>query len=264
MHQAHVLAVLDGAADHTAHHDPAHIVIVVQGVDQHLKRSVHIHVRSGDAFDDGAEQRFQVVAFVIHGQLGNALLGGGIDHREIQLVVVGVQFDEQVQDFVHHFFHPLIRTVDFVDDHHRFQMMFQGFPQYVFGLGHGAFISVYQQQYAVHHVQHPFHFAAEVSMARSVQDVDLAAIVHNGSILGQDGDPTFSFLIVGVHDPFLHLLVGPEYTALLQHGIHQGSLTVVDVSDDGNVTQIISNHKSPIPSYFQINQEDACLEASSK
>ena len=142
--------------------------------------------------------------------------------------------------------------------------MFQCFPQHVFGLGHGAFISVYQQQNAVHHVQHPFHFAAEIGVARSIQDVDFAAIMHNGSVLGQDGDSTFSFLIVGVHDPFLHLLVGTEYTALFQHGVHQGSLTVVDVSDDGNVTQIVSNHKSPIPSYFQINQEDACQEASSK
>ena len=81
--------------------------------------------------------------------------------------------------------------------------------------------------------------------------------IMNGRVFGQDGDATFSFLIVGVHDPFLYLLVGTEYTALLQHSVYQGGLAVVDVSDDGNVTQIISNHKSPIPSYFQINQEDA-------
>jgi hypothetical protein len=43
-------------------------------------------------------------------------------------------------------------------------------------------------------------------------------------------------VIHGVHEPFLDLLVGPEKTALAEHGIHKGRLTVVDVGDNGNVS----------------------------
>ena len=40
---------------------------------------------------------------------------------------------------------------------------------------------------------------------------------------------------LGVHDPFLHLLGGAERAALLQHGVNQRGLAVVNVGDDGDV-----------------------------
>ena len=93
-------------------------------------------------------------------------------------------------------------------------------------------------------------------MARSIQDIDLGPLVHDGSVLCQDCDSAFPFLIIGVHDPFLYLFVGTEDMALFQHGIDKGSLAMVDVGNDSNVTQIVSNHKSLSP--LEINQEDAC------
>ena len=85
-------------------------------------------------------------------------------------------------------------------------------------------------------------------MARRIQDIDLGAFMHDGRVLGKDRNAAFTFLIIGVHDTFLHLFIGTENMALFQHGIDQSRLTMVNVSDDGNVTQIISNHKSLIPS----------------
>ena len=236
MHQADVLTVFDGTSDNTANHDTAYIIIVVQGIDQHLQGSFRIHIGSRNIFDNGAEQRFQVGAFIVHSQFGNALFGRSVHYGEVQLIITGVQFNEQIQNFIHHFFHSLVRTVNLVDDHHGFQMVFQSFPQHVFGLGHRTFVGVYQQQYAVNHVQYPFYFAAEISMARSIQDIDFGAVMHDSGVFGQDGNPTFSFLIVGVHDSFLYPFVGTEYTALFQHSIYQGSLAMVNVSNDGDVT----------------------------
>ena len=55
-------------------------------------------------------------------------------------------------------------------------------------------------------------------------------------VLGQDRDPPLPLQRVGVHDPLLHLLVGPEGPGLPEHLIHQGGLAVIDVGDDGQVT----------------------------
>ena len=129
--------------------------------------------------------------------------------------------------------------------------MFQRFPQYILGLWHRSFIGIHQQQHAVHHVQNPFYFAAKVSVPWCIQNVDLATIVNYGSIFCQDSNATFPFLIIGVHDTFLHHLIGTENPALFQHGVDQRGLTMVYVGNDGNITQIISNHISLFPSYYR-------------
>ena len=51
-------------------------------------------------------------------------------------------------------------------------------------------------------------------MARGVDDVDLGTLIHNGSVLGQNGDTTLTLDIVGVHDTLSNFLIFTEYTAL--------------------------------------------------
>jgi len=53
--------------------------------------------------------------------------------------------------------------------------------------------------------------------------------------------PYLSLLIIAVHDPnpsLVYLRLVPKYVALLEHGVHEGCLTVVDVGDHGNVTDV--------------------------
>ena len=69
-----------------------------------------------------------------------------------------------------------------------------------------------------------------------IHDVDLDALPADGRVLGQDRDPPLPLERVGVHDPLLHLLVGAERAGLPEHLIHQGGLAVVDVGDDGQIT----------------------------
>jgi len=91
---------------------------------------------------------------------------------------------------------------------------------------------------ALDHRQRPFHFAAEVGVTGSIHNVDFDLAVMDGGVFGQDGDAALPFEIKGVHDALHHLLVGAEDAALVQHGIDQGGLAVVDVGDDADVANI--------------------------
>jgi hypothetical protein len=101
-----------------------------------------------------------------------------------------------------------------------------------------TFDSIDQHEHSIGHVEHALHFPSKISVARGVDDVDLVARVPDGSIFGKDGDATLTLQIVGVHDSFCHCLVGAEDLGLLQHGIHEGGLAVIDVGDDGDVADV--------------------------
>jgi len=240
-------ALFSGAPGETANGYLAQVIVRFQCGHHNLQAAVGIHVRAGAVFQDGIKEGSQVLAFIVHMELGNAVSGGAVNQWEIQLVVICFQFDEEVQNFAFHVGNTLVRTVDFVDDNDRFQLMFQCLSQHVLGLGHRAFVSVYQEQYAVHHVQDTFHFAAEVSMPWGVDNVDFDTVVHDRGVLCQNGNASFPFQRVGVHDTFCHLLVVPENMTLFQHGIDKSRLAMVDMGDNGNVADIFSFHSFFFP-----------------
>ena len=101
--------------------------------------------------------------------------------------------------------------------------------------GHGALERVNEQQGAVGHLEHALDLAAEVGVARGVDDVDLDVLVLDGDVLGQNGDATLALLVVGVKDALLDLLVCAEGVRGAQELVHKRGLAVVDVGDDGDV-----------------------------
>ena len=74
-------------------------------------------------------------------------------------------------------------------------------------------------------------------MTRRVHDVDLGVAVLDGGVLGQNGDAALPLQVVGVHDALHRLLILAVYAALLEHLIHQRCLAVVNVGDNGYVSQ---------------------------
>ena len=58
------------------------------------------------------------------------------------------------------------------------------------------------------------------------------------------GDTALTLDIAAVHDALSHDLIVAERAALTQHCVHQGGFAVVNVSDNGNVAQIVTNHKN--------------------
>jgi len=161
---------------------------------------------------------------------------------EVELVVGGAHGGEQVEGLVQHLVRIGVSAVDLVQHHDGAQAELQRLAEHELGLGHDPFLGVDEQQAAVHHAEDPLHLAAEVGVAGSVDDVDarlasLAVPEHRGA-LGQDGDAAFALLVVGVHGAFDRRLVGAEHTRLGEELVDQRSLAVVDVGDDGDVSEV--------------------------
>jgi len=127
-------------------------------------------------------------------------------------------------------------AVDLVDHDDRLQAQRERLLGHETRLRHRPLDRIDQQQNAVDHAQHPFHLAAEVRVSRRIDDVDVHALVIDRQILGQDRDAAFLFQVVRIHDPLYDVLVGREGACLLQQLIHKRGLAVVDVGDDGDVT----------------------------
>src|SRR5262245_43102517 len=78
-------------------------------------------------------------------------------------------------------------------------------------------------------------------MSWRIDNVNPVIAMLHGCDLGCNGDPAFTLLITAVHNQFLthlSLMVGKNL-GLLQQPIHQGSLTVVDMGNNGNVADLI-------------------------
>ena len=80
-------------------------------------------------------------------------------------------------------------------------------------------------------------------MAGCVDNIDFRAVVHDGGIFGQNGDPAFAFKIIRVHNAFGNAFILTENVALTQHRVDQCSFAVVNVSDDRDITYILPLHK---------------------
>ena len=79
-------------------------------------------------------------------------------------------------------------------------------------------------------------------MARRIDDVDLDVVVHDCRVLGQDRDTALTLDIAGVHDTLCNLLIGTENVTLLEHCIDQRRLTMVDVGNNRNISQLVIGH----------------------
>ena len=189
----------------------------------------------GNRLHDGVEQRTQIFtsAFDVSGR--RARLGVGVEHGKIELIFFGVEIDEQVVDFVQHFLRARVGAVDLIDDDDRRELGFERLAQHVAGLRQRAFTGVHQQHDAIHHLQSAFDFAAEIAVAGRVDDVDLYVVIEDGRVLGEDGNAALALQFVRIHHPFDVVLVGAKGAALLQHGIDQRGLAVVNVGDDGDI-----------------------------
>jgi hypothetical protein len=79
----------DAAGQHAADE----IVAVEQG-GEHLERAVGIGVRFRDVLDDRLEQRIEIAFADILGEAGKAAAPAGVERREIELLVIGVEAQE--------------------------------------------------------------------------------------------------------------------------------------------------------------------------
>ncbi len=192
--------------------------------------------------ENGVEQRPQIGRGMLPVQRGGAGAAGREHDGAVQLLVGGVQLEQQLQRFVHNLGAARVRAIHLVDHDNDRQIQLQRLFEHEAGLRHGAFKGIDQQQHAVDHLQHALDLAGKVGVAGGVDDVDLNALVVDGSVLGQYGDAALALQIIGVHHALGHLLIFAENAALLEHFVHQRGLAMIDVRDDGYISEIFSFH----------------------
>ncbi len=230
-----LLVGLDATTGDTADTDNAHVGVVVQLGDLHLERAFGVSFRGFHVVDDGLKQRLHVLGLdvLIHG--GPTVQCRGVNHFEVQLFVSRAQVVEQVKYLIHYPVRTSTRTVNLVDDHDRLQTLSECFLGHETGLRHRAVNGVNQQQHGVNHGQYTLNFTTEVGVTRGINDVDAVVIPADRSVLGENGDATFPFQIIGVHDPFLAFRGAVQGTGLLQQFVHQRRFAVVNVRNNRNI-----------------------------
>ncbi|CAH0223065.1 hypothetical protein SRABI128_02247 [Microbacterium sp. Bi128] len=143
------------------------------------------------------------------------------------------------------FFDPRVGAVGLVDQEDHRQVRGEGLTQHEAGLGQRALRGVDEEDDAVDHGQAALHLATEVGVAGGVDDVDgngfavggRSVVGHRG-VLRQDGDALFAFQVTGVHDAVFEVVVLGKGVGLLEHGVDQRGLAVVNVGHDRDVAQV--------------------------
>ena len=188
---------------------------------------------------DQLEQRLHAVAVrAVETRRHPALLGRAVEDRKIELLVGRIERGEQVEHLVHDLGRARVRPVDLVDHHDGLEAHLQRLGHDELGLRQRPFGRIDQHQRAVHHVEDALDLAAEVGVARRVDDVDAVSLPQDRGRLGEDRDAALALQVVGIHRPLDLALVIPVGAGLLQQAVDQGGLAMVDVCDDRDVSEV--------------------------
>ena len=168
---------------------------------------------------------------------------------KVQLVVVCVKLKEKLEDLIEHLVRVGILAVDLVDDDDWLRAVLQCFFQNELCLRLRAVVCIHYEQHAVDHFHDALNFAAEVCVAGSIHDIDVVALPVKCGVLCANGDALFALEIHRVHDALLagFCFVCAEGTGLLEKAVNECGFAMVNVSDDGDVTDIVFLHKNVFP-----------------
>jgi hypothetical protein len=184
-------------------------------------------------------------------QRRQAALGLAVDDREVDLALGGVEVEEQLVALVDDLGDARVGPVDLVDDEDDRHVLRQRLAQHEAGLRQRALGGVDEQRHAVDHRQAALDLAAEVGVARGVDDVDEQVLATDRGVLREDRDALLALEVHRVHDPVLHgalvLLVLGVGAGLQQHGVDERGLAVVDVRDDRDVADVVTGGHSGTP-----------------
>ena len=236
------LTGLYGAALYAADTYTANVFVIVDRRHQHLERRFGIALRRRYVLQYAVKQRLHIGTGLMPVQRGGAVAAGGEYNRAVELLVVCVQLQQQHTRLIHNLVRTCVGTVDLVDNYDYRQAQLQRLFKHEAGLRHRAFKRIDQQQHAAHHLQYALYLARKVGVAGSIDYVDFDALIVYGGILRQYGYTAFALKVVRVHDAFGNLLIVAEHARLLEHLVHQCGLTMVNVGNDGYITQIVAGN----------------------
>jgi len=148
---------------------------------------------------DRVEQRRQRGADLALRQRRPAVQAGGEDDREVELLFGRAELVEELEGRVDHVVGTRARAVDLVDDDDGLEASASAFLVTKRVCGIGPIDRIDRSSTESNHRQHALDLAAEIGVARGVDDVDVRALPLDRAVLRQDRDAAFLFEVVVVH-----------------------------------------------------------------
>ncbi len=160
------------------------------------------------------------------------MLGRAVECGEVELLFCSVEVKHEVEHHLLHFFGAAIRFVDL-------QTYLKSFLENKSGLRHRAFESIDKKNTAVGHIEHTLNLAAKIGVSGSVDDIDFVILIIYRYVFRKNCDATLALEVVVVKNEFACILVLTKEVSGQQHFVNKGSLAVVDMGDDSNVTYFL-------------------------
>ena len=235
-----LLALADRPVQDAQQRQAADVGRGVEVRDERLQRVVGVVGGRRHGREQGLGQRAEILGELVGREAGAPGARVGVDDRELDLRLVGVEVEEELVDLVHDRLGARVGPVDLVHDEHdrkaRLERLAQDEPR----LRQRALGGVDQEEDAVDHRQAALDLAAEVGVAGRVDDVHLRLADLDGRVLGEDRDALLALEVHRVEHALGDVLVVAERAGLPEQRVDERRLAVVDVRDDGDVPKIVS------------------------
>src|ERR1700682_2446522 len=106
----------DTSANNSPQGNATEVIAVIKIRNKHLKEPFIGHCWRWYVTHNRFEERCHVLVVVMQLAHGETVFGTGVNDREIELLIGGLQLDEKVEDHVEDFVGSRILPVDLVDD----------------------------------------------------------------------------------------------------------------------------------------------------
>ena len=137
-----------------------------------------------------------------------------------------------------HLIGPAVFFIDFINDDNGLQIELQCFLQNKSCLRHRAFKCINKQTNTIGHFQNTFYLASKIGVTRCINDINFYAFIFYRCVFRKDGNASFTFQIIAIHDELTGFLVFAEDLGSMQDFVDQCCFTMVNVSNDGDVSDI--------------------------
>jgi len=125
----------------------------------------------------------QVLSGFLQGTLGDAGASVRVKHWKINLLVVRVEVDEEIVDYIQHLLGSGVVPIDLVDDDDDPESALQRLAEDKASLWQRSLGGVHEQDRAINHHQGPLHLASEINVSGGVEDVDLDPVPLDRAVL---------------------------------------------------------------------------------
>jgi hypothetical protein len=131
-----------------------------------------------------------------------AVLGCSVNGGILQLIISCIKITKEVKYFAFYLLDSTGRSVNLIYDHDGLQALAESFLQDKLGLGHGPFCGTNDETDAIDHGHDPLDLPSEVLMTWRIDYVKLVVTIDDTGTLGEYGDASLLFQVIGVHGPF--------------------------------------------------------------